>query len=47
MIGNILELLKHTESRSKIVAQAKGINKLPSSIKDIKNYIALKYKVNE
>lgn len=45
MIRNIVSLLReHKEIDSALIAQAKGINKFPSSVKEMLKYIKLKYK---
>ncbi len=44
MIRDIIKLLKETESRSELIAQAKGINKLPTNFREIKRHIKLRYK---
>lgn len=43
MIRTIIELLKATESKSELIALAKGKNKFPSNFKEFKNYIKLNY----
>ena len=45
MIRNIVAILReHKEIDSPLIAQAKGINKFPSSVKETLKHIKLKYK---